>query len=73
VTEPFHTESVWAAEEIGKRTDGRYQVTVFPASQLGKEADINQGLKLGTVDIIISEPDPKRVAMSENRVVSGLF
>jgi len=27
---------------------------VFPASQLGKEADINQGLTLGTVDIIIS-------------------
>ena len=27
---------------------------MFPASQLGKEADINQGLKLGTVDIIIS-------------------
>ena len=54
VTEPFHTESVWAAEEIGKRTDGRYEVAVFPASQLGKEADINQGLKLGTVDIIIS-------------------
>ncbi len=54
VTEPFHTESVWAAEEIKKRTDGRYEVTVFPASQLGKEADINQGLKLGTVDIIIS-------------------
>jgi tripartite ATP-independent transporter DctP family solute receptor len=54
VTEPFHTESLWAAEEIAKRTDGRYEVAVFPASQLGKEADINQGLKLGTVDIIIS-------------------
>lgn len=54
VTEPFHTESVWAAEEIGKRTDGRYKVDVFPASQLGKESDINQGLTLGTVDIIIS-------------------
>ncbi|RCW22496.1 tripartite ATP-independent transporter DctP family solute receptor [Ciceribacter lividus] len=53
-SEPFHTESVWAAEEIAKRTDGRYKVDVFPASQLGKEADINQGLKLGTVDIIIS-------------------
>ena len=72
VTEPFHT-SPSGGRKIGKRTDGRYQVTVFPASQLGKEADINQGLKLGTVDIIISEPDPKRVAMSENRVVSGLF
>ncbi len=53
-SEPFHTESVWAAEEIGKRTNGRYKIDVFPASQLGKEADINQGLKLGTVDIIIS-------------------
>lgn len=53
-TEPFHTESVWAAGEIAKRTEGRYKIDVFPASQLGKEADINQGLKLGTVDIIIS-------------------
>jgi tripartite ATP-independent transporter DctP family solute receptor len=54
VTEPFHTESVWAAEEIGRRTDGRYEIEVYPASQLGKEADINQGLTLGTVDVIIS-------------------
>ncbi|RWN25720.1 sialic acid TRAP transporter substrate-binding protein SiaP [Mesorhizobium sp.] len=53
-SEPFHTESVWAAEEIEKRTQGRYTVDVYPASQLGKEADINQGLTLGTVDIIIS-------------------
>ncbi|MFN7090798.1 MAG: sialic acid TRAP transporter substrate-binding protein SiaP [Allorhizobium sp.] len=53
-SEPFHTDSVWAAEEINTRTDGRYKIDVFPASQLGKEADINQGLKLGTVDIIIS-------------------
>jgi tripartite ATP-independent transporter DctP family solute receptor len=53
-SEPFHTESVWAAEQIAERTDGRYTVDVFPASQLGKETDINQGLSLGTVDIIIS-------------------
>ena len=31
-----------------------YEITVFPASSLGKEADINQGLSLGTVDMIIS-------------------
>lgn len=53
-SEPFHTESVWAAEEIAKRTNNRYQITVFPASQLGKENDLNQGLSLGAVDIIIS-------------------
>ena len=53
-SEPFHTESVWAAEEFKKRTNGKYEIQVFPASQLGKETDINQGLTLGTVDIIIS-------------------
>jgi tripartite ATP-independent transporter DctP family solute receptor len=53
-SEPFHRWSVWAAEEIKKRSNGRYQIDVFPASQLGKENDINQGLSLGTVDIIIS-------------------
>ena len=53
-SEPFHTESVWAAEEFKKRTNGKYLIDVFPASQLGKETDINQGLTLGTVDIIIS-------------------
>ena len=53
-SEPFHTASVWAAQEIGKRTSGRYQIDVYPASQLGKETDINQGLSLGSVDIIIS-------------------
>src|ERR671918_3019748 len=55
-SEPFHTESVWAAQEIAKRTNNRYQIDVYPASQLGKESDINQGLSLGTVDMIISGP-----------------
>lgn len=55
-SEPFHTQSVWAAQEIAKRTNNRYQIEVYPASQLGKESDINQGLSLGTVDMIISGP-----------------
>jgi len=53
-SEPFHKYSVWAGEEIRKRTNGRYEVQVFPASSLGKESDINQGLTLGTVDIILT-------------------
>ena len=53
-SEPFHKWSVWAGDEIKKRTNGKYEVQVFPASTLGKESDINQGLTLGTVDIILS-------------------
>jgi tripartite ATP-independent transporter DctP family solute receptor len=51
-SEPYHTWAVWAAEEFNKRSDGRYTIEVFPASTLGKESDINEGLALGTVDII---------------------
>lgn len=55
-SEPYHTESVWAANEIRARTNGKFDIQVFPASSLGKETDINQGLTLGTVDMIISGP-----------------
>jgi len=52
IAEPYHTEALWAADEIKKRTNGRYEIAVFPASQLGNENQINEGLGLGTVDII---------------------
>jgi len=51
-SEPYHTYAVWAAGEIAKRTNNRYTMDVFPASQLGNETQINQSLSLGTVDLI---------------------
>ena len=55
-SEPYHTESVWAAGEIKRLSNGKFDIQVFPASSLGKETDINQGMQLGTVDMIISGP-----------------
>src|SRR5262245_26475824 len=52
VSEPYHTQAVWAAGEIAKRTNNRYTMDVFPASALGNETQINQALSLGTVDMI---------------------
>jgi TRAP-type C4-dicarboxylate transport system substrate-binding protein len=52
IAEPYHTEALWAADEIKKRTNGKLRDRVFPASQLGNENQINEGLGLGTVDII---------------------
>jgi tripartite ATP-independent transporter DctP family solute receptor len=52
VNEPYHTDALWAAEEIKKRTSGKYEIGVFPASQLGNENQINEALGLGTVDMI---------------------
>lgn len=52
VSEPYHTCAVAASDLLAKATDDRYNIEVFPASSLGKEVDINEGLGLGTVDII---------------------
>ncbi|GLQ74259.1 sialic acid TRAP transporter substrate-binding protein SiaP [Vibrio penaeicida] len=49
---PYHKWAVWAAEEIGKRSNGKFDVQVFPAASLGKENEINESLSLGTIDII---------------------
>jgi tripartite ATP-independent transporter DctP family solute receptor len=51
-SEPYHTQAVWAAGEIAKRTNNRYTWEVYPASALGNETQINQSLSLGTVDLI---------------------
>ncbi|KUF11324.1 ABC transporter substrate-binding protein [Pseudoponticoccus marisrubri] len=51
-SEPYHTCAVEAGDKLAEATDNRLGIEVFPASSLGKEVDINEGLGLGTVDII---------------------
>lgn len=53
-SEPFHRAAEWAAEEIARRSNGKFSIRVFPASSLGKESDLNQGLELGSVELITS-------------------
>ncbi|MBL4805733.1 MAG: sialic acid TRAP transporter substrate-binding protein SiaP [Rhodobacteraceae bacterium] len=53
---PYHQTALWAAEQIAERTDGRVEINVFPASSLGKEVEINEGLGIGAVDIIYTGP-----------------
>ena len=49
--ETFHKEALWAAGEIAKRTNNKYQIDVFPASSLGNEQQIAQAMPLGTIDM----------------------
>lgn len=49
---PYHKWAEWAADALEERTEGRYTIDVFPASSLGKQVDLAEGLQLGTVDII---------------------
>ena len=39
-SEPYHTQSVWAAAEIKKRSNGKFDIEVFPASSLGDRKSV---------------------------------
>jgi tripartite ATP-independent transporter DctP family solute receptor len=53
----YHKWAIWAAEQIAERTEGRVTIDVFPASSLGNESDINEGLTIGSVDMIYTGPN----------------
>ncbi|AXS40054.1 sialic acid TRAP transporter substrate-binding protein SiaP [Breoghania sp. L-A4] len=52
----YHKWALWAAEQVKEKTDGRVTINVYPASSLGKEVEINEGLGIGSVDIIYTGP-----------------
>ena len=52
----YHQAAERAAEAIAAATDGRYTMEVFPSSSLGNEEAINEGLVLGSVDVIYTGP-----------------
>ena len=41
------------AQELKKNSDGRMTVDIYPANQLGKEADMRQQIETGTLDFAI--------------------
>lgn len=52
----YHQAALRAAEAVETATEGRYKLDVFASSSLGNEEALNDGLSLGTVDIIYTGP-----------------
>lgn len=53
-TQPYHEAAVKFSEMVKERTNGNVDIQIFPASQLGNQRDLLEGLQLGTVDITLS-------------------
>lgn len=49
-THPFHTGAVMFKEAVEKATEGRVEVKIFPARQLGDDKQLLEGTRIGTVD-----------------------
>lgn len=52
-SEPYHVALTKMAELVEERSEGRLKIEVFPASQLGSEREMVEGLLLGSVDIAV--------------------
>jgi tripartite ATP-independent transporter DctP family solute receptor len=52
-----HRNLLWAADEIARRTAGRFSLAVFPESQLGvTDAQVVEGFATGTADMAYLNP-----------------
>jgi tripartite ATP-independent transporter DctP family solute receptor len=51
---PMHAASLAAAEHMNRCTSGAVKVDVFPASQLGSEKALNEQIRFGGVDVILT-------------------
>ena len=49
---PMHLAMLAMADEVYEKTEGRYKIEICPNSSLGNESDLNEGVNIGTVDII---------------------
>jgi TRAP-type transport system periplasmic protein len=56
VDSPVHQGVMKAAEEVGKRTSGRYKIDIFPSSQLGAAREMVAQVVDGNLDFIIEGP-----------------
>lgn len=55
---PYELAFLKMAETVEQRTDGRVIIETFPASQIGAEREITEGLSIGTVDLVVSSTAP---------------
>jgi tripartite ATP-independent transporter DctP family solute receptor len=55
-TEPAHLAAEYFAKNVAARTQGRVQITVFPAEQLGPGKDVNEMIRQGANVMNITDP-----------------
>jgi len=65
---PYQQGAMKFAEIVQSRTNGRLKVDIFPSGQLGGERDMVEGLKIGTIDLVIAA-SPVAGAVANDRKV----
>ncbi|HWQ79185.1 MAG TPA: TRAP transporter substrate-binding protein [Anaerovoracaceae bacterium] len=53
-THPYHNFCLAFKEEVEKNSNGRIQIDIFSNAVLGSEVEMTEGLRLGTLDFLVS-------------------
>ncbi len=61
------------AEEIARRTQGRFRIEQYPNSQLGGEREMIESVQLGTLDLVVSSSGPVPGFVPETGIVDIPF
>jgi TRAP-type C4-dicarboxylate transport system substrate-binding protein len=70
---PFAEGANKVAELVGERTDGRVTIEVFPAGQLGTEAEMDEGQLDGSIDMRMGSVPFDRMPALQITTAPGLF
>jgi len=54
LTHPMHVAAEHAAEQFAACTNGEHSITIYPVSQLGTENAMNEQVRFGGIDIILT-------------------
>ena len=55
---PYHIGASKFKELVEERTDGRYEIQIYPNAQIGSERDLVEGVQMGSVGISITATAP---------------
>jgi TRAP-type transport system periplasmic protein len=69
----YQTGSQAFADEVEKRTNGRYKVQIFAASALGGEREMIEATQLGTLDLVNTSTGPVGNFVPETLIVDIPF
>lgn len=61
------------ADELAKRTQGRFKIEQYPNSQLGGEREMIESIQLGTLDLVVTSSGPVPGFVPETGIVDIPF
>lgn len=51
---PYHIAAEKVAKEVFEKTNGAVKINIFPSNQLGEQREMNEGVKTGAIDIVLT-------------------